>query len=75
MYINRKKKIRTVEKSEKLIDFFDVSATTLAEQLTLVESLMYQAIQPPELLNLAWKSGNSAKNIIDLVNRSNSVRI
>jgi len=66
------------ERTEKQRNLLDISATTLAEQLTYKESLMYRSIQPPELLNLSWSSKNKnnreiARNVVLIVERSNKV--
>ena len=65
-----------LEKGGKAKNLLDFSARSLSEYLTLKESKMYRAIQPPELLNLAWKSDQKDKvapNVVSIVERSNNV--
>lgn len=65
------------ERMDKHRNLLDISAAALAEHLTLRESKMYRSIQPPELLNMAWKSSNKyaiARNVVTLVERTNKVR-
>eukprot|EP00005_Dracoamoeba_jomungandri_P000702 CAMPEP_0174257274 /NCGR_PEP_ID=MMETSP0439-20130205/6438_1 /TAXON_ID=0 /ORGANISM="Stereomyxa ramosa, Strain Chinc5" /LENGTH=993 /DNA_ID=CAMNT_0015340291 /DNA_START=75 /DNA_END=3056 /DNA_ORIENTATION=+ len=48
----------------------------IAEQLTLVESNLYCAIEPQELLNQSWNSPKlqyRAPNVIAMINRANAV--
>eukprot|EP00011_Vannellida_sp_DIVA3-517-6-12_P003037 CAMPEP_0114626520 /NCGR_PEP_ID=MMETSP0168-20121206/11824_1 /TAXON_ID=95228 ORGANISM="Vannella sp., Strain DIVA3 517/6/12" /NCGR_SAMPLE_ID=MMETSP0168 /ASSEMBLY_ACC=CAM_ASM_000044 /LENGTH=481 /DNA_ID=CAMNT_0001837827 /DNA_START=50 /DNA_END=1492 /DNA_ORIENTATION=- len=64
------------ERLDKHRNLLDISASALAEHLTLRESKIYRAIQPPELLNMAWKSHQKyavARNVVTLVERTNKV--
>jgi hypothetical protein len=55
------------------LSLFDVDALEIARQLTILDSRSYQAIQPSELLNLAWskaKLRHRASNIISMTVRA-----
>lgn len=63
---------KTENPDRKRSDILDIKASTLAEQLTLKESILFRRIKASELLKLSWKTGKS-KNVIKMIQRSNAV--
>ena len=75
---NKEMENGTAEEAEKTKQktFLDFPARSFADYFTSVESKVYRSIQPPELLNLAWKSANKfdrAPNVVSFVDRFNNV--
>lgn len=52
----------------------EIPASTLAEQLTLIEWQLFSSIKVPELLNMSWKSDRKhevAYHVVTMVERTN----
>ncbi|KAL0488773.1 Ras guanine nucleotide exchange factor A, partial [Acrasis kona] len=58
------------------LSIHDIDEEEIARQMTLIESDMFRAIEPQELLNLAWdkvKLRNRAPNLIRIINHQQQI--